>query len=265
MPAGCLLAPSPPVSDVALDEVRCPAQSLSCSGTEDRLHGAPQPAPDHTPTRTAQLPGHPKVPGPCGLRAIRRVGGCVVATIAGAAATDAVDAPPVRYGLRQPGGQMLCSPSSTRSSTARSGRSPPWAGRWTMTRCSSAMSPTRTRITPRADGAGPRPQRWTRCRGTGRRWRAARRSAWGRLPDREGGDQRLDLQVVVGGPGPPTGHRIGTDPSAVGSWLVVGHRHGGTSPAGPVTMPGSPAARLLWAISRWSKVAAGRGRPGARR
>jgi hypothetical protein len=45
--------------------------------------------------------------------------------------------------------QMVCSPYSTRSSRARSGRSPAWAGRWTMTRCSSAMSPTRTRMTPR--------------------------------------------------------------------------------------------------------------------
>jgi hypothetical protein len=67
----------------------------------------------------------------------------------------------------------------------------------------------------------------------------------GLLPSGEGGDQRLDLQVVVGGPGPPTGHRIRTDPSAVGSCLVVGRSHGGTSPAGPVTMPGWHAARLL--------------------
>jgi hypothetical protein len=44
---------------------------------------------------------------------------------------------------------MVCSPYSTRSSRARSGRPPAWAGRWTMTRCSSAMSPTRTRMTPR--------------------------------------------------------------------------------------------------------------------
>jgi hypothetical protein len=45
--------------------------------------------------------------------------------------------------------QMVRSPSSTRSSRARSGWSPGWAGRWTMTRCSSAMSPTRMRTTPR--------------------------------------------------------------------------------------------------------------------
>jgi hypothetical protein len=43
-------------------------------------------------------------------------------------------------------------PYSTRSSRARSGRSPVWAGRLDLHQPSSAMSPTSTRVTP---GAGP--------------------------------------------------------------------------------------------------------------
>jgi hypothetical protein len=39
------------------------------------------------------------------------------------------------------------------------------------------------------------------------------------LPNRGGGDQRLHLQVVVGGPGAPASHRMGPDPSPLGSWL----------------------------------------------
>src|SRR4029453_14360079 len=46
-------------------------------------------------------------------------------------------------------GQIDRSPYSTRSSSARSGRSAPWVGRWTITMPSSAMSPTSTRVTPR--------------------------------------------------------------------------------------------------------------------
>ena len=94
--------------------------------------------------------------------------------------------------------QMVCSPSSICSSRARSGRSPAWVGRWTMTKCSSAMSPTRTRMTPRG------------------RWRWAETSA-------------MDSA--------PAGHRIGADPSRVGCWLMVGAGHGGASSDGPAVTP----------------------------
>jgi hypothetical protein len=99
---------------------------------------------------------------------------------------------------------------------------------------------------PKAGGAGPRPQRWTRCRGTGRRWRAARRSAWGLLPSGEGGDQRLDLQVVVGGPGPPTGHRIGTDPSSKYSHQVVATVSDSPWIAAASGLASEGASRLRW-------------------
>jgi hypothetical protein len=56
-----------------------------------------------------------------------------------------------------------------------------------------------------------------------------------------GGDQRLDRQGIVSGPGTPAGHGIGADSSPGGCWLVVGTGHGG-----PTWRPGyacaSPAA-----------------------
>src|SRR5215207_11041400 len=89
----------------------------------------------------------------------------------------------------------------------RSGRSPTWAGRWTMTRCSSAMSPTRT-----ADDAQGKVevgghlgdgQDVVAEGGDGPLLHGQLRRL---LPDRGGRDQRLRLQVVVGGAGTPAGH-----------------------------------------------------------
>ena len=139
--------------------------------------------------------------------------------------------------------QMVHSPSSTRSSRAGSGRSPAWAGRWTMTRCSSAMSPTRTRTTPRGRW------RWAEISAMDRmsRQRApmARCStvSFGVCSPVDGGDQRLDLQSVVGGPGAPAGHGIG--PDALRFWCrpSVGSRHGGVSPGGPSRPPGPAGCR----------------------
>jgi len=59
----------------------------------------------------------------------------------------------------------------------------------------------------------------------------------GLLPTGGGGDQRLDLQVVVGGPSPPASHGIGADPSQVGCWLLVGAGHGGASPGRLASRP----------------------------
>jgi hypothetical protein len=137
--------------------------------------------------------------------------------------------------------QMVWSPYSTRSSRARSGRSPAGVGRWTMTRCSSAMCHRPGRGRRRGEGGGGRrPRRWTGCRGRGRRWRAAPRSASASAPQWRWWNQRLDLQVVVGRPGAPAGHRIRADPSSVRPWLIVVSRHGGALPGGPVT-PARPA------------------------
>src|SRR4029450_12890341 len=75
----------------------------------------------------------------------------------------------------------------------------------------------------------------------------------GLLPDRGGGNQRLDLQVVVGGPGAPAGHRIRPNSSRVRSWLI-----GGAGDGGPLPPRGSPrppelfAAPVLADRRRWS-------------
>jgi hypothetical protein len=50
------------------------------------------------------------------------------------------------------------------------------------------------------------------------------------LPDRGGGDQRLDLQVVVGGSDASAGHRVRPDPWVVDPWLLVGTGHGDAWP-----------------------------------
>ena len=157
-------------------------------------------------------------------------------------------AQPFRPGQSRSPCQMVCSPSSTRFSRARSGRSPVWIGRWTMTRCSSAMSSTRTRMTPRGrwrwaetsamdrmswqraamaraprSASGSAPQwRWCRpaFRSPGRRgWAECARRSWHRggpvagrmLAARRGSSWRC-LTWQVGQPaGPGSG------------WLPTGH------------------------------------------
>jgi hypothetical protein len=136
--------------------------------------------------------------------------------------------------------QMLWSPSSTRSSRDRSGRSPAWVGRWTTTRCSSAMSPTRIRMTPRgrcsrAETSAMDRMSWQSSDGPLLHGQLRRLLHHG-----GGGDQRLDLQGIVSGPGTPAGHRIRPNSSRVRCWLIGGAGHGGALRGRPVT-PARPA------------------------
>jgi hypothetical protein len=126
---------------------------------------------------------------------------------------------------------MVRSPSSTRSSRARSGRAPAWAGRWTMTRCSSAMSPTRTRRRPGEDGGGRRPRRWTGARDRGRRWPAQLRR--GRLGT--GWAASLTRLVPAARPPAPTGgsHNKGRRCGAFLEGDSASHRTARTRPPCP--------------------------------
>jgi hypothetical protein len=50
-------------------------------------------------------------------------------------------------------------------------------------------------------------------------------------------------RIIVGGSGPPTGQRIRADPSTADAGWSSGEHHRGTSPGGPLTPAGRPAAR----------------------
>src|SRR4030095_16917660 len=125
------------------------------------------------------------------------------------------------------GRQMDRGPYSTRSSSARSGRSAPWVGRWTITMPSSAMSPTSTRVTPRGrSGRG-----WAPGRDLGDGEDVAAQGGDGpllhgelgrALPQRGGRDQRLDLQLGVDRPGAAARHGVRPDPPPAGAWRVFG-------------------------------------------